>query len=149
MYYMNIAIIRVYIIYTQCISIDCGGCVKKWMSSQEPLRILIFFFLSICGFSAPGFAPSNAAPWYFAVALVFAAVFGFLFLRERGKRTAQLVRLETWVGNGCGCWEWLKSSLDDEVFVVWIKKLGMLGLCRGYVDSWFWIIKGRFGIFAW
>ena len=88
-------------IYTQCISIDCG-CVKKWMSSQEPLRILIFFFLSICGFSAPGFAPSNAAHWYFAVALVFAAVFGFLFLRERGKRTAQLVRLETWVGNGCG-----------------------------------------------
>eukprot|EP00435_Cladocopium_sp_Y103_P053061 s143_g16.t2 len=63
-------------------------------NQSEPLRILIFFFLTICGFSAPGFAPSNAAPWYFAVALVFTVVFGFLFLRERGKRTAQLVRLE-------------------------------------------------------
>ena len=63
-------------------------------NQSEPLRILIFLFLTICGLSAPGFAPSNAAPWYFAVAVVFTAVFGFLFFRERGKRTAQLVRLE-------------------------------------------------------
>ncbi|CAK9019510.1 Protein LOW PSII ACCUMULATION 1 [Durusdinium trenchii] len=63
-------------------------------NQSEPLRILIFFLFTVSALSAPAFAPSNAALWYYALAVLFSVVFGFLFVRERGKRTAQLVRLE-------------------------------------------------------
>ncbi|CAJ1329421.1 unnamed protein product [Effrenium voratum] len=63
-------------------------------NQSEPLRILIYFFLTICGLISPAFAPSNAPWWYFALAIGLTLGFGLLFLREREKRTAQLVRLE-------------------------------------------------------
>ena len=63
-------------------------------NQSEPLRILIFILFTVSALSAPAFAPSNAALWYYALAVLFSVVFGFLFVRERGKRTAQLVRLE-------------------------------------------------------
>ena len=48
----------------------------------------------ISGVASPGFFPSNAPFWFFPAALLFTVVCGLLFVRERGKRTAQLVRLE-------------------------------------------------------
>ncbi|CAE7696612.1 unnamed protein product [Symbiodinium pilosum] len=63
-------------------------------NQSEPLRILIFLFLTICGLFSPTFFPSNAGPPFFVAAVAVTLVSGFLFLRERGKRTAQLVRLE-------------------------------------------------------
>eukprot|EP00439_Symbiodinium_sp_Y106_P022227 s3268_g2.t1 len=63
-------------------------------NQSEPLRILIFLFLTICGLFSPTFFPSNAGPPFFVAAATVTLTSGFLFLRERGKRTAQLVRLE-------------------------------------------------------
>ncbi|CAE7830187.1 RDH8 [Symbiodinium microadriaticum] len=63
-------------------------------NQSEPLRILIFLFVTICGLFSPTFFPSNAGPPFFVAAATVTLASGFLFLRERGKRTAQLVRLE-------------------------------------------------------
>ena len=59
-------------------------------NQSEPLRILIFLFLTICGLFSPTFFPSNAGPPFFVAAVAVTLVSGFLFLRERGKRTAWL-----------------------------------------------------------
>ena len=63
-------------------------------NQSEPLRILIFLFVTICGLFSPTFFPSNAGPPFFLAAAAVTLASGFLFFRERGKRTAQLVRLE-------------------------------------------------------
>ncbi|CAE8610301.1 unnamed protein product, partial [Polarella glacialis] len=63
-------------------------------NQSEPLRIYIFLFLTISGLCSPAFAARDVAAWYYIIAAVLTLGSGFLFLRERGKRTAQLVRLQ-------------------------------------------------------
>lgn len=63
-------------------------------NQSEPLRIGLFLLGALGGLFAPFLAPKDAEATFYGAALLAVLVFGFLFNRERGKRTAQLVRLQ-------------------------------------------------------
>lgn len=69
-------------------------------NQSEPLRILLCFLLAIGGAILPFFLPSVGSPIVvgpavFVASALVCAVGTALFLRERGKRTEQLARLES------------------------------------------------------
>lgn len=63
-------------------------------NQSEPLRIGIFLLLTLSSFAAPFLAPLDAGPLYYGTWLLVGCISAFFFLRERDKRTVQLVRLE-------------------------------------------------------
>jgi len=69
-------------------------------NQSEPLRIGIFLLVALAGTCFPFFAPVNAGIQNYVAAVAVAAVGGFLFLRERDKRTKQLQRLQREYGMG-------------------------------------------------
>lgn len=63
-------------------------------NQSEPLRVYLSLFFAFASFSAPTFFPNNAGPEYFVPALLVGLASGAFFLRENGKRTKQLERLQ-------------------------------------------------------
>lgn len=63
-------------------------------NQSEPLRVLLFFFGVFAGACALCLAPRDASLQYYLGSVSTMLVSGGLFVRESGKRTRQLIRLE-------------------------------------------------------